>query len=106
MNVKAILQGFTICSSFYGARFQTPSDPQELRLMAGLWADALAEARDAEPMAGDECYLAWESDQRRLVDAALHYRQAIELNPGHLEAHNNLAIVLEQQGQLPAAMEN
>lgn len=46
MNVKAILQGFTICSSFYGARFQTPSDPQELRLMAGLWADALADIDD------------------------------------------------------------
>ena len=46
MNIKAILQGFTICSTFYGARFQTPSDPKELQLMARLWADALADVPD------------------------------------------------------------
>jgi hypothetical protein len=46
MTIKAILQGFTICSSFYGARFQTPSDPRELQLMASLWADALSDIGD------------------------------------------------------------
>jgi hypothetical protein len=46
MNVKAILQGFTICSSFYGARFQTPSSSRELQLMANLWADALSDISD------------------------------------------------------------
>lgn len=51
MTLKAILQGFTICSSFYGARFQTPTDPKEMQLMASLWADALSDISDEEGVA-------------------------------------------------------
>jgi hypothetical protein len=51
MTIKAILQGFTICTSFYGARFQTPSDTTELQLMASLWADALSDISDEEGIA-------------------------------------------------------
>lgn len=46
MSPKSILQAFAICSSFYGSRFQTPSDPQELKIMAGLWVEALADLPD------------------------------------------------------------
>lgn len=46
MSPKGVLQGFTICASFYGSRFQTPSDPRELEIMAGLWAEVLADLPD------------------------------------------------------------
>jgi len=46
MTINAVLQGFTICTSFYGARFQVPSDPKELQLMASLWCDALSDVPD------------------------------------------------------------
>lgn len=42
----------------------------------------------------------------RLDEAAKRYRRALELDPGHAEAHNNLGAVLQTQGSLAAALES
>ena len=41
-----------------------------------------------------------------LSDAALHYRKAIELDPGNSEAHNNLGTVLNDLGDPEAALQH
>jgi tetratricopeptide (TPR) repeat protein len=45
------------------------------------------------------------ADQGRMDEAIQHYRRAIELKPGDVEAYNNLGNRLAQQGKFPEAME-
>ena len=50
-------------------------------------------------------YVGWDGQQWTTL-AELHYREAIRLWPGYGEAHNNLAILLQQRGELTEAEEH
>jgi Tfp pilus assembly protein PilF len=40
----------------------------------------------------------------RIDEAVVHYQKALELNPNHVDAHNNLGILLANMGQADAAI--
>jgi Flp pilus assembly protein TadD len=44
------------------------------------------------------------SEQGRLNEAMIHFREALRLSPNYAEAHNNLGSALAQQGKLELAI--
>ena len=60
MTSRGILVGFAACAAFYGARFQTPTDRQELNFMVALWAESLADISDEDGIAA---FKLWGSTQ-------------------------------------------
>jgi protein O-mannosyl-transferase len=79
------------------------------RRQAGYWRDSVAlwehalEVTTANYRAESNLAHAL-AGQRRLEEAAAHYRAALRINPGFAEAHNNLGLVLADQGKVSEAM--
>jgi hypothetical protein len=102
MTPKAVLVGFAICASFFGARFQTPSDPRELEIMTNLWSEALADIPDELGVAAFKQYGAREdhpptpADIRRMASppslpgAGVAWSEALEVARTHGYCEGNV----------------
>jgi tetratricopeptide (TPR) repeat protein len=61
-------------------------------------------ARAADSLAADEWYdLAWELEAASTEEAEAAYQRALDLDPGHVDAHVNLGRLLHEQGKVAAA---